>query len=554
MNFKECLAYCLMAMAFAQMGKGTAFAETRALLIGVSQYDSPEITDLAGPANDLVAMETLVRKLGATDIVVLKDDEATRSSVETALYRIGQRANPDDWLILYYSGHGAQAAATIATSKDGNFNQFLPLTGFDLKAQNYDHFIVDKDFYNWLKNYVPSNVRIYMMVDSCHSGSMHRRVNNGLFGFTARNTLNGQGSVLNLIPRPGLRYTSAAINTAEADDDISRDDLPNLIYIGASQDGQLALETELPRPGDLSRGVLSFAFEQGLSTSGTDDTTTVADLDSDGIITVAEISSYLNSQVRLLSANRQDSTSYFASPWSDTQIFSVSPSPDRVNAITSASVSIQAGRDEVPPLPDGWPWRISSQELDADFLWIVANGWVMRRSGDFVAENIKSFDALSGVIEKWQTVETLIPLVSERNFRIEVEPDGIDYLYQPEMEMKINLRRTSVNKGRPSYLTIFNLASDGTLQMLYPLGDETGLLRSEEKQLMVIETQVIAPFGVDHIIAVATPDNASNLRATLRTANGQRASARLLDPINRELKRAKGQASILISTIYTGEY
>lgn len=524
-----------------------AGAETRALLIGASHYGSPGIPDLVGPANDITAMEKLARSLGAADLVSLRDAAITRSSVESALQEMGRRARPGDWILFYYTGHGAQVRA----ASGGGFDQFVPLPGFDLDHQDPEHFIVDKDFYAWLKRYVPADVEILMMVDSCHSGSMHRAVDPRSFAFASRLAFRGEEREIQLVARPGPRLPALQATQDDADGG-SRDDLANLVYIGASRDDQLALETELPQEGSPWRGVLTFAFEQGLSTPGSDGAELAADLDGDGHVTVLEITSYLNGQVRMLSAQRQESTAYFPSARADMPLFSALPPPRPPLDMPPPAVQIVA--PDPPALPADPPWRIAERADQADFVWDARTGDVLRRSGDVVATQVTSLAALEGVIEKWRTILALSPLVSELNARMLVDPAGSDFLYPTGTPVTLSLGQTerAAASGRRRYATVFNLASDGTVQLLYPLaGDGEGLLPAGGK-VSVLETRVVAPFGVDHIVAVTTPDLPWELRAAVRTADGQRASGRLIGLVRADLKRARGLGGLSIAELYTG--
>src|SRR5687768_10308825 len=130
------LARMMMAVCVGMLVSTAASAETRALLIGVSRYQSAAMPDLTGPANDLPAMAAPARSLGATDVRTLRDDEVTRTGVETALQEIGERARSGDWILLYYSGHGAQAQSQARSDADGRYDQFVPLTGFDPAKQD----------------------------------------------------------------------------------------------------------------------------------------------------------------------------------------------------------------------------------------------------------------------------------------------------------------------------------------------------------------------------------------------------------------------------------
>ncbi len=153
-------------------------------------------------------------------------------------------------------------------------------------------------------------------------------------------------------------------------------------------------------------------------------------------------------------------------------------------------------------------------------------------------------------MDKWQTVMSLRPLVSELAMRLTVNPLGSDELYAEGTPISMLMERTR-RGGAALHATVFNLASDGTVQLIYPLdADGAGMLDSAMRQSL-IDTQVVPPFGVDHVIALATPEPPEALRAALRNADGQRASAGLEGIIRAELKRARGKGSLSIAELYT---
>jgi hypothetical protein len=69
----------------------------------------------------------------------------------------------------------------------------------------------------------------------------------------------------------------------------------------------------------------------------------------------------------------------------------------------------------------------------------------------------------------------------------------------------------------------------------------------------MLETEIVPPFGVDHIVAVTSPDNMSLLRAAVRSAAGQRAAGRLVGLIRTSLRRDRGKGSLAIAELYSGE-
>lgn len=530
-------------------------AETRALLVGVWQFDNPLIPDLKGPQNDLPAMEALVRGQGATDVTVLRNDIVSRTTVETALHALGLRSKPGDWILLYYSGHGAQADAAVKGTQDGDLDQFLPLAGFSLDQQDPERFIVDKDFYAWIARYIPRTVQVLMIADACHSGTMHRSVDQRAFGFAPRVALQGTSSGVQLTARPAPRFPGVLAAQEEAGPNATaREDLPNLIYVGAALDDQLALEASLPVEGAPTRGLLTYALEQGLTTLGADGRTLAADANQDGDVSIGEIAVYLNSQVRALTGQRQESTAFYDSGKQNLGVFAhvdvpavTPPPPPDVLAVHATDAKTMA-------LLGGEPgWRVVPGAAAADFLWDQPKGNVLRRSGDIVAQKVGTLAAFRGVVEKWKMVEKLRPLLSESSARMMIGPDRNGARYPVGSEVRLTLRQEQGPSTAARYATIFNLASDGTVQMLYPVaGDGDGLLAPGTNP-PEIDNEVIAPFGTDHVVAILTPERPVKLRSALRGANNQRAAGRLIEPVRDAMSTAGGRGALSVAELYTGE-
>lgn len=81
-----------------------------ALLVGIDQY--PGQPALQGCGTDLdLQQELLQHRFGfqAADILVLRDQQATRKNIETAfLEHLQQQARPDDVVVFHFSGYGRQ--------------------------------------------------------------------------------------------------------------------------------------------------------------------------------------------------------------------------------------------------------------------------------------------------------------------------------------------------------------------------------------------------------------------------------------------------------------
>lgn len=544
-------------LGLSVMMSTSAHAEVRALLVGVSRFSSPIIPDLEGPANDLAAMETLVRKQGAADVTVLRDDSVTRTTVETALQALGLRSRPGDWILLYYSGHGAQAEAKVKGTRDGDQDQFLPLAGFDPDNQDPERFIVDKDFYDWLARYVAPEVQILMVADTCHSGTLHRSIDPRSYQFTPRLALRAVSSSLQLVPRPGPKFP-AVLDYQTGDSthpagSLEREDLPNLIYIAAAQDEELAQETPMPTEEGPSRGLLTYAFEEGLSNHGPDGKTLLADLDADGAVTAAEIAVYVDGQVRTLTGQRQSPKTSYVTGKEAMRLFATPSVPKALPvAVALPAIFAQDKRAKSMLTSPAANWKIASAAKDADFVWDYVTGALVRRSGDVVASQVTSAAQLVGVLDKWNAVEALRPTINEARAQIAVSPQREGARYAAGATVKVALRAgTGLQAG--AFATVFNVASDGTIQRLFPVDptDGAGQLQPDGV-LQLIEAQVVAPFGVDHVVAVVSQADQAEFRAFLQTVDGQRGMGKLVEPIKRILAAAPGRSSISIAEIYTG--
>jgi hypothetical protein len=545
--------FAAWSLAFA----APVHAETRALLAGVWVFGSPLIMDLKGPQNDLAAMEALVRNQGATDVTVLRNDDVSRTKFETALHALGMRARPGDWIVIYYSGHGAQAVAAVKGTRDGDHDQFLPLGRFDIDdhelAPDPERFIVDKDFYEWIARYVRSDVNVLMIADICHSGTMNRSVDPRAFRFTPRATLRGLEDELTLAARPAPQF-GAVLASAGRDlaIPVDRPDLPNLVFVGAAQDDQAALENSMPDESGPSRGLLTYSLEQGLSRRGADGKSLLADLDGDGRVTVSELSIYLDGQVRTLSAQRQQPKVSYVAGWEGRQLFdhAVLGAPDVATGPARPRVFVADAKAQAMLGSPGVPWSVAQNADTADFVWDYGQRVLLRKSGDVVAEGVGGTAALRGAIEKWNAVESLRPLMNEGRGRLIVGPQVLGARYRAGGQVALSYEGRS---GGAGYLTVFDLASDGTVQLLFPVTAEDGEGKlGDNGSLSVFRSRVVPPFGTDHVIAVTTPTSPSDLRAMLRTLDNQRAPLKTVEPIRRLLAVAPGQTTLSIAEIYTG--
>lgn len=82
------------------------FAKTYAVIVGVEQYDG-SVPNLNASVDDAVRMyQFLVRGNSAENIILLSDAKATKQNILSAM-QIFKKAEPEDVVIFYFSGHGS---------------------------------------------------------------------------------------------------------------------------------------------------------------------------------------------------------------------------------------------------------------------------------------------------------------------------------------------------------------------------------------------------------------------------------------------------------------
>ncbi len=223
----------------------------RAVVIGISDYQSPQIPDLSYAAADAKMFADWLKtsaggSAAAENIALLLDDRATSGNVIAALDGLVENAAPGDLVALYFSGHGDIEKTTLRQ------NGFLlchnsPAIGYPSGGTLGLGYLQD-----YVSTLSDRGCRVVVVTDACHAGKL-------------------AGSSVN-----GTQTTNAALARQFA----------NEAKIMSCQASEFSLEG--PQWGG-GHGVFSFYLTKGLSGG--------ADQNADGSVTLLEIGRYLEDRV-----------------------------------------------------------------------------------------------------------------------------------------------------------------------------------------------------------------------------------------------------------------
>lgn len=113
--------------------------------------------------NDALDMDDIAKKLKYSKHVVLLTKQATRNNVAKYFKSFANSLNNGDFFLLTYSGHGGQIPDANNDEDDGQDETWCL----------YDGQIIDDELNYYYSKFKPG-ARIFVLSDSCHSGTVTR--------------------------------------------------------------------------------------------------------------------------------------------------------------------------------------------------------------------------------------------------------------------------------------------------------------------------------------------------------------------------------------------
>lgn len=136
-----------------------------ALCIGINDYPGTD-SDLSGCVNDAQDWTATLKGRGFS-VSQLIDRQATRKAMMAGIKQLVAAGKSGDTLVITYSGHGTWQADESGDEPDGRDEALCP---HDIDSEGP---LLDDDIHDLFLQRTPG-VRIVLISDSCHSGSVTR--------------------------------------------------------------------------------------------------------------------------------------------------------------------------------------------------------------------------------------------------------------------------------------------------------------------------------------------------------------------------------------------
>ena len=243
--------------------------------IGIDTYQAGEIwKELDNAVNDVVRVrETLEKDFGfeAPEEFILTEEEATASAIRGLVDRLRQELQPDDNLVFFFAGHGAEIRDVVGGQEVGRTGFIVPVDVTLPVSQAPSQYLEIETLLAAIAR-LPAR-HVLVILDSCYSG----------------------------MALEGTFKTRGGGETQQAKDLIQR--VSRRVLTSAQAD-QLAADGGSDFPDNsLFTGWLVEGLRQAAQGGGEDGAT--PDTDEDGMVTVTELYGFVRSRVGSDSRSRQ---------------------------------------------------------------------------------------------------------------------------------------------------------------------------------------------------------------------------------------------------------
>jgi hypothetical protein len=451
-----------------------------ALVIGINKY--PKLGNnwlLDGAVNDAKILQKAFKQANVNTQVLL-DEQATRAGFDRAWQNMLKKAKKGDIIILTFSGHGIQLNSdTLPLDELDGQDEAIIFHDFNGKQG----FITDDELYSLFEK--ASDYKIVVVIDACHSRGMVRGAK--------RSTLGKMRTAGNWTIKP---TTPTPIQGDE------RQTLHHVTHI-MGVDEEILKISEVTFEGK-QYGALSWYFAQALMG--------YADYNFDHYLSRSELHHFLRKKVSQKTNNlqkpkllpRPDDTLVLASA---PEPLPPSPATILIN-ITTENTQISKGLNHFRSVKTGSDFDLLFQQNNEQIK-------VFNHTGDqitqFSTQNKRNWQRL---VDKARLLKFLETWFNKKYKPIDIRLREGDELHQQGEILHFTIAPGDIREGLNA-LTIFNLAGNGELQLMYPLANYNDPLLINNFPYHMPAMQIASPFGGDNLVAILCKQAATNLHKLL---------------------------------------
>ena len=480
--------------------------QVRALLVGINDYTS--ITRLDGALADMEDIHQALLKAGISEdkIKRLPNEKATRAAFVDGMEKLLADSAPGDLAIITFAGHGMRVPAPDAWKKyepDGQSEEFV-LANYQTAGPGTKEGVMNKEMKAWLSRLDAKGVDVIFVADTCHGGGLARSVNPMAAPLTLRET--------RAVPKPGESQL-VPIAMSEKEKASTVEDMPHVSFLAGAKRENVVPEWVMPNQ-PTRRGALSFAFARAIENS--------VDAGASPVNTRGTLFQYALQKVSETSKGQQVIDLLpRASNARAVQLFRTTDAPGQSPSVAvgqpAAAIRIFVVNGTAATLAGVKPiaaFLATASKAEADLIYDAASGNIINNQGDTVAEHVTAAN-LGGTIDRTFALNGIDKLSLKTALTISLRAGG--KLYTPQDTPVIEASGLA-----NQFLVVFNIASDGQLQMLTPALSSSGKVGSDSWSY---QPSVRGPFGEDHVVGVASPVAIPDLVEWLWSHNEQPVAA-----------------------------
>lgn len=145
-----------------------AIAKNFLLVIGINNYQNwPKLNNAVKDASDVASVLISKYNFDFENVIVLKDEQATRSNIYNSMRSLIEKISSHDNLVIYYSGHGYFDALL-------NEGYWVPV---DAKVKSEGDYVSNSEILKIINNI--NSQHTFLVADACFSGSLFSETTRG---------------------------------------------------------------------------------------------------------------------------------------------------------------------------------------------------------------------------------------------------------------------------------------------------------------------------------------------------------------------------------------